>query len=612
MAWTDEQIRNANTIASVGRKLGASRRDIVIALSAAIVESGLRNVHYGDRDSLGLFQQRAAWGSAADRTDPAKAARMFFLGGAAGQRGLFDIENRESMNPGAVAQAVQVSAFPGRYAEHLGEAKALLGMAPTVDIDFDDSLGRVPGLDTMSRTAYQRPADTGYTNFVDPDGELSADDAGIGEIGGLGGETPGIPDALGEITFDDAKPLQTTAPVDPSAGGGGGGGGGGYGGGGGGSYSIDYTDPMADTFMPDLADFGLGQDAKAGWRQNVVKAATGMLGTPYVWGGTSYSGVDCSGLLKLIFKQQGIDMPRISADQARTGTRVGLNQLEAGDLVAWDNSTRNNGADHIALYIGDGMIIEAPRPGSAVQLSKIYDQDRAWGVRLNFGQEAGMSVGAGAGAWGAQLNVAAAGQRLAKKFGVTNVGGYNDRNIAGSNKKSDHAFGLALDFMGEVGPKLDGLSKYAVENARELGVKYVIYNGHIWSAERSDQGWRMYDGANPHIDHVHVSFYGDSGANAGAGDAFAPRPGGKKTRDPFGADVSEFLPNGWDSRYPDGKGPASTPRSSSSSGSPGNDMAKGHPRTNVPLGGHPTTANKPKKKPRKPNRPDVHSRPEND
>jgi hypothetical protein len=66
-----EQLKNASLIASVGRKMGASKRDIQIAIMTAMTESNLRNLDFGDRDSVGLFQQRAGWGSTSQRMDPA-------------------------------------------------------------------------------------------------------------------------------------------------------------------------------------------------------------------------------------------------------------------------------------------------------------------------------------------------------------------------------------------------------------------------------------------------------------------------------------------------------------------------------------------------------------
>lgn len=56
--------------------------------------------------------------------------------------------------------------------------------------------------------------------------------------------------------------------------------------------------------------------------------------------------------------------------------------MQAGDLVAWDNSSRNNGADHIAIYLGGGLIAEAPRPGVALRVRKLGDNEGAWGVRV--------------------------------------------------------------------------------------------------------------------------------------------------------------------------------------------------------------------------------------
>jgi cell wall-associated NlpC family hydrolase len=123
-----------------------------------------------------------------------------------------------------------------------------------------------------------------------------------------------------------------------------------------------------------------------GWRKAVLSAARGALGTPYVWGGTSLqNGVDCSGLVQAAFAAAGIDLPRISYQQANSGQRVGLKGLMPGDLVAWDNSSRNNGADHIAIYLGNGQILEAPRPGLSVRIRSIgKGLEGGWGVHLNF------------------------------------------------------------------------------------------------------------------------------------------------------------------------------------------------------------------------------------
>jgi len=68
------------------------------------------------------------------------------------------------------------------------------------------------------------------------------------------------------------------------------------------------------------------------------------------------------------------------------GKRVGLDKLQVGDLVAWDNSSRNRGADHIAIWLGDGRIIEAPRPGLSVRIRELGDddlKDGVWGVDMS-------------------------------------------------------------------------------------------------------------------------------------------------------------------------------------------------------------------------------------
>jgi soluble lytic murein transglycosylase-like protein len=108
--------------------------------------------------------------------------------------------------------------------------------------------------------------------------------------------------------------------------------------------------------------------------QAVVDGARKYLGLPYVWGGTDpEKGLDCSGLVQVVYKNLGYDLPRISADQARAGRPVAsLAEARPGDILAWDNSSRNNGADHVAIYIGDGKMIEAARPGTNIRISEVY------------------------------------------------------------------------------------------------------------------------------------------------------------------------------------------------------------------------------------------------
>jgi LysM repeat protein len=129
---SEEMRANAQIIIDVGRALGVPDSGIVIALAAAAQESGLKNVHHGDRDSLGLFQQRPSqgWGTADEVLDPVRAAAAFYGGpgnpNAGRTLGLLDIEGWESMSVTQAAQAVQLSAHPDHYAKWEAQARAWL------------------------------------------------------------------------------------------------------------------------------------------------------------------------------------------------------------------------------------------------------------------------------------------------------------------------------------------------------------------------------------------------------------------------------------------------------------------------------------------------------
>ena len=120
---TAEMAANAAIIIQIGRELGISDRGIVIALAAAMQESSLRNIDYGDRDSLGLFQQRPStgWGTRDQILNAPHAARLFYGGpnnpNKGNTRGLLDIVGWRSMTLTQAAQAVQVSAYPDAYAK---------------------------------------------------------------------------------------------------------------------------------------------------------------------------------------------------------------------------------------------------------------------------------------------------------------------------------------------------------------------------------------------------------------------------------------------------------------------------------------------------------------
>ena len=123
MTLTTEQVANAATIAAVGRDRGLPERAIVIALATAQQESRLRNLDYGDRDSLGLFQQRpsSGWGTAGQVQDPVYAAGAFY-------DHLVTVPGWESGRLTEVAQTVQRSAFPEAY-EQWGEMAQKLATA---------------------------------------------------------------------------------------------------------------------------------------------------------------------------------------------------------------------------------------------------------------------------------------------------------------------------------------------------------------------------------------------------------------------------------------------------------------------------------------------------
>lgn len=132
VALNAEQKRNAKLIIRIGRELGVPERGIAIALGTAMQESSLRNLSWGDRDSRGLFQQRPStgWGTAKQVQNAERATRAFYGGpkdpNGTRTRGLLDIKGWQKMSFAQAAQAVQISAYPDRYARWEDDAYAWL------------------------------------------------------------------------------------------------------------------------------------------------------------------------------------------------------------------------------------------------------------------------------------------------------------------------------------------------------------------------------------------------------------------------------------------------------------------------------------------------------
>ena len=103
---------------------------------------------------------------------------------------------------------------------------------------------------------------------------------------------------------------------------------------------------------------------------DVVAVAKKYIGVPYVWGGTNpATGMDCSGFTQRVFKDLGIEIPRVVSDQMRQGTPVAsLAEAKPGDLLV------SFGGDHISIYLGNGKAIDAPVPGKTIQIRDAWEQ----------------------------------------------------------------------------------------------------------------------------------------------------------------------------------------------------------------------------------------------
>lgn len=119
-----------------------------------------------------------------------------------------------------------------------------------------------------------------------------------------------------------------------------------------------YTSPGATNFPTDVPGTGVGATA--------LRAALTQQGKPYVWGAEGPDSYDCSGLMQWAFKQAGVSLPRSSREQATVGTPVSRAALQPGDLVFFYSPVH-----HVAIYVGNGLMLHAPQSGDVVKVAPL-------------------------------------------------------------------------------------------------------------------------------------------------------------------------------------------------------------------------------------------------
>ena len=152
-------------------------------------------------------------------------------------------------------------------------------------------------------------------------------------------------------------------------------------------YLLKSAGIIDDYFILAPGDYAAAMYAGAGdsrLRQEILRTAERFLGVPYRWGGESTTeGFDCSGLTMVVYRLNGLELPRTSADQWRAGRPVDRDEMDRGDLVFF--ATRGGSRiSHVGIYLGGDLFLHAPRRGTVIQtdsLASDYYRSRYVGAR---------------------------------------------------------------------------------------------------------------------------------------------------------------------------------------------------------------------------------------
>lgn len=143
---------------------------------------------------------------------------------------------------------------------------------------------------------------------------------------------------------------------------------------------IDYVkqnssllDLSTNNIIPITLPSDISEDAKA-----IILEAEKYLGVPYLWGGTTPDGFDCSGYMQYIFATKNISIPRVSQDQQSFSTKIPMSQIKPGDLVF----NKSSDSTHVGMYIGNDMFIHAPHTGDVVKITQLSTSNMKYAGRV--------------------------------------------------------------------------------------------------------------------------------------------------------------------------------------------------------------------------------------
>ena len=137
--------------------------------------------------------------------------------------------------------------------------------------------------------------------------------------------------------------------------------------------------PPSESEVEKIARSSGASKSSAEVAASIVQTAIKVMGTPYEWGGTDENGFDCSGLIQFAYGENGVILPRVSRDQARTGTRVNARvpDLRPGDILGF-SVERSSRITHVGLYVGDGQFIHSSSRGVSISSLISTDPNSRW------------------------------------------------------------------------------------------------------------------------------------------------------------------------------------------------------------------------------------------